>query len=599
MTTGEGGAFVTGNDLYAEMARKLGTLHVWGGMVDRADKRIGPYAEPSYYKDWHAQFSYAKDFANGGFEVGNNFRMSEVNAALGIAQLRKLDRLNERRRQIARRLDEGLANVEGISVQHEKPYGRHIYHLYTCFYHPEIVGAPKDDFIRYLELEEHVQVQLRYFPVHLLPEFRALGHHYGECPVAERQYFEHQIQLPMYAHLTEGQVKHMIGAIKRGIQKLTGGRTSVHNGTRALQAIRHSVKELKTRYTLGSHLYGTYTGKAVVFAAARKAELWDDVALPAMDHDGVVIETKYSTISRGTEMDLYAGEMHNEGPDAQTYPMLPGYIPVGTVIEAGRNITHLKAGDHAVGSNLFGGFPPDLCCAWGGHTQYSIFSRASYPLRGLFGKRAVKIPDGVPIEAAGTAMLGGVAYRGVQKVNPQKGETVLVIGQGVIGIYAALLSKLRGARVIVSDLCANRLQIARAMGIEETIDALKDPTEEKVRELTVGIGPNVIIEATGEPALLKKAFDMIAVNGRIHAQGSYLTPLNVRLQSYFVKEFILTTSCGEHPDDTASVLELVRQHNIDITKLVTKIMSVDRCNEAYELAYSRPEEIMTLALQWK
>lgn len=599
ITTGEGGAFVTANDRYAEMARPLGTLQLWGKMVDRTEQRIGPYSEPSYYKDWHAQSSYTRDFVKTSFEVGNNFRMSELNAALGIAQLRKLDRLNERRREIARRLDEGLSGLEGISLQQKNPYVRHVHHLYTCFYHPETVGAPKDDFIRYLELKESVQIQIRYFPVHLLPEFRALGHYYGECPVAERQYFEHQIQLPIYGHLTKAQINHMIGAVKRGIKELKGGKAPVQRRPKLLTSITHGAKRLKTRHTLGSHLYGTYKGKAVVFTGPRKAELWDDVAFPIMDHDGVVIETKYSTISRGTEMDLYTGQMHNEGSDAQTYPLLPGYISVGTVIEIGRNIRHLKVGDPAIGSNLLGGLSAPLCCAWGGHSQYLVLSRASYSLGNLFGTRAVRVPDCLPLEAAGTVLLGGIAYRGIQKVNPQQGETVLVIGQGVVGIYAALLSKLRGARVITTDLCPERLEIARAMGIEETIDASKELMEQRIKELTGNAGPNVIIEATGEPALLQKAFDMIAVGGRVHAQGAYLTPLSIRLQSYFAKEFTLTTTCGEHPDDTARVFALLREHKIDIAKLVTDVMPVDRCHEAYELAFSRPDEIMTLALKWK
>jgi 2-desacetyl-2-hydroxyethyl bacteriochlorophyllide A dehydrogenase len=344
--------------------------------------------------------------------------------------------------------------------------------------------------------------------------------------------------------------------------------------------------------------YAARSGKAVVFSAPRKAELIDNVSFPPMDNDGVVIGTEYSTISRGTEMDLYTGQMHGEGDGAQTYPMLPGYIPVGKVVEVGKNITHVKVGDYAVGSNLFGGYPDELCCAWGGHTEYSVLSRTSYPLWDLFGTRAVRIPDGVPIEAAGTAMLGGVAYRGVKKVNPQKGETVLVIGQGVIGIYAAVLSKLRGARLIVSDLCAERLEVSRALGIEETIDASKESTQERVRELTEGRGPDAIIEVTGEPSLLKHAFDMIGGNGRIHAQGGYLTPLSIRLQSYFHKELTLTTTCGERPDDTAGVLGLVAEHGIDITKLVSRIMPVDECTEAYELVHGRPDEVMTVALKW-
>jgi perosamine synthetase len=224
MTTGEGGALVTNNDQYAEMARHLGTIHVWGRMKERKDKQIGPYPQPAYYRDWHVRFSFEKDYVDDAYEVGNNFRMNELSAALGIAQLKKLDRLNERRRDIAARLDAGLKDIPGITLQEEKDYAYHIYHLYTCFYDPEVVGAPRDDFIRHMEQEEGIEIVLRYFPIHLLSEFRALGHRYGECPSAEKTYFEHQIQLPIYNHLTEEQIDHMIGAVHRAVQKLETGK---------------------------------------------------------------------------------------------------------------------------------------------------------------------------------------------------------------------------------------------------------------------------------------------------------------------------------------------------------------------------------------
>jgi dTDP-4-amino-4,6-dideoxygalactose transaminase len=207
------------SDLY-EFAEPLGTIHMYGLMYERTDKRIGPYKEPAYYKDWHAKQSFNKDYVDGNFEVGSNYRMSDLQAALGLAQLGKLDELNDRRREIARRLNDGLRGIRGISLQEEKPYARHIYHLYTFFYHPEIVGASKDDFIRYLEQEEGIQIVIRYFPVHLLAEFRALGYEYGECPVAERMYFEHQIQLPIFGHLTDEQIEHMILAVQRAVEKL-------------------------------------------------------------------------------------------------------------------------------------------------------------------------------------------------------------------------------------------------------------------------------------------------------------------------------------------------------------------------------------------
>jgi len=220
MTTGEGGALVTNNSELFEEARHLGTIYVYGRMKEREDKRIGPYTEPAYYKDWHAQFSFNKDYIDNTYKIGNNYRMSNIHAAIGIAQLRKLDMLNEGRRRIASRLDEGLKNIKGITLQHEKEYAYHVYHLYTCFYHPEIVGASKDDFIRQMEQEEGVAIQIRYFPIHLLSEFRALGFKYGQCPVAENVYFKHQIQLPIYNHLTDEQIDHMIGAVDRAIRTL-------------------------------------------------------------------------------------------------------------------------------------------------------------------------------------------------------------------------------------------------------------------------------------------------------------------------------------------------------------------------------------------
>jgi len=223
MTTGEGGMLVTGDEKLWEYAVPLGTIHMYGEMRERTDKRIGPYREPAYYRDWHAKQSFNMDYVNNQFEVGNNFRMSELQAAVGRVQLTKLDRLNEGRREIARRLDEGLRNIPGISLQVEQPYAYHIYHLYTFFYHPEVVGASKDDFIRYMEQEEGVQIAIRYFPVHLLAEFRALGFKYGDCPVAEKQYFEHQIQLPIYNQLTDEQVDHMIGAVRRAVARLSKG----------------------------------------------------------------------------------------------------------------------------------------------------------------------------------------------------------------------------------------------------------------------------------------------------------------------------------------------------------------------------------------
>ncbi|MGQ9682414.1 MAG: DegT/DnrJ/EryC1/StrS family aminotransferase [Anaerolineae bacterium] len=221
MTAGEGGMLVTNDEELLQGAPQLLSIGALGEMRERAERTIGPYAEPKYHRDGHARNAYRLEYVRDDFEVGTNYRMSELEAALALVQLRRLDELNERRRTIARRLNDGLRDVPGIVLQQEKPYAYHIYHLYTLFFQPEVVGACKDDFIRCLEQDEGIQIILRYFPVHLLPEFRARGHRFGECPVAEKVYFEQQVELPIYGHLSDEQIEHMIRGVRRSIERLT------------------------------------------------------------------------------------------------------------------------------------------------------------------------------------------------------------------------------------------------------------------------------------------------------------------------------------------------------------------------------------------
>lgn len=224
MTTGEGGAFVTNDDHIAGKGRELGTIHTWGSLVDRQSDRIGPYGQPAYYRDPHVRSAFTKSYRDNRYLIGNNYRMSEVAAALGLAQLGKLDRLNKRRQEIARQLDDGLAGTPGLTVQRERSEAPSIYHLYTIFYDEAVVGRSKDDFIKLLEQVEGIEIVLRYFPIHLLPEFRALGHEFGECPVAEQTYFERQVQLPIYTQLTDAQIDHLVSGVQRTVEALSGSR---------------------------------------------------------------------------------------------------------------------------------------------------------------------------------------------------------------------------------------------------------------------------------------------------------------------------------------------------------------------------------------
>jgi perosamine synthetase len=148
--------------------------------------------------------------------AGTNATMSEAAAAVGLVQLAKLDTLVERRRAIAARLDAVLASFAGDVRVPAVPAGvRHAHHLYTFFV--ERPGT-RDELVRALD-RLGVEIQLRYFPQHLLPEWRARGHRRGECPVAERLWFDQHVNLPCHPGLTDRQVDHLADALDTALRQ--------------------------------------------------------------------------------------------------------------------------------------------------------------------------------------------------------------------------------------------------------------------------------------------------------------------------------------------------------------------------------------------
>ena len=224
-TLGEGGMITFNRDDWAGMLRPLSEIGVVYQRQPRAEKRFGPYIKPAHgYEYDHAAGAYSFDCV-GSVLVGNNYRLSEVAAAVGSEQLRKLDSLNATRQKLARRLDAGLSKISGIRIQ-ETPAGfKHIYHLYVFFYQPLREGnnLEKEEIVRILIEEEGIGMSNRYFPIHLLPEIRAQGHEFGECPIAEKIWFEQHINLPIYPTMTDEQVDYLITAVSRALSKVRGG----------------------------------------------------------------------------------------------------------------------------------------------------------------------------------------------------------------------------------------------------------------------------------------------------------------------------------------------------------------------------------------
>jgi dTDP-4-amino-4,6-dideoxygalactose transaminase len=141
--------------------------------------------------------------------LGYNFRLTDIAAAIGRAQLAKLDRFNEARRRNASILDEGLAGTAGVVLPRERPGYRHVYHQYTVR-----IEKDRDQFQERLR-ELGVGTAVHYpVPVHRQPLYAGIGFGSVSMPVAERAAAQ-VLSLPVHPGLTQSDLDRIIDSVRR------------------------------------------------------------------------------------------------------------------------------------------------------------------------------------------------------------------------------------------------------------------------------------------------------------------------------------------------------------------------------------------------
>ncbi len=148
--------------------------------------------------------------------VGFNYRMTDMQAAVGIVQLRRLDALNARRIEIASAYTERLQGIPGLALPCPSPQTKHVFHVYCVLVKPEF-GMSKEEFMWKLYTEKRIKVWSHYMPIHLTTVYRNQGHGEGECPVAERL-FQEYVSIPIHPRLTNEAIDYVTDAI-RGLAK--------------------------------------------------------------------------------------------------------------------------------------------------------------------------------------------------------------------------------------------------------------------------------------------------------------------------------------------------------------------------------------------
>jgi dTDP-4-amino-4,6-dideoxygalactose transaminase len=193
ITTGEGGAVTTDDAKLAERLQKL-RLH---GMSKHAWKRY------STLGDWYYDIE----------ECGWKYNMSDLQAALGIHQIQRIDWFSEVRRRYAALYQEGLGRTDGVILPVEKPDVKHTYHLFPIL----LKGYDRRDFINAMQ-RQGIGCSVHFIPLHLQSYYqKTYGYERGDFPRAE-QVYEREVSLPLYPKMSENDVKYVISAVKRTLE---------------------------------------------------------------------------------------------------------------------------------------------------------------------------------------------------------------------------------------------------------------------------------------------------------------------------------------------------------------------------------------------
>lgn len=236
----------------------------------------------------------------------------------------------------------------------------------------------------------------------------------------------------------------------------------------------------------------------ITFVSQGKAELtYPDI--PALRANDVQVLTEYSTISNGTEKANLAGDKSlncTSAPTEAQYPRTVGYSAAGVVTAIGENVTRVKVGDR-------------VALAWCKHRRVNVLDE----------KNVFKIPDTVSTSEAALLHIATFPLAAIRKCQLELGESAIVMGLGVLGMFAVSLLRVAGATPIIAvDPIPEKRAQALLRGADYALDPYAEDFADTVKSLTNG-GVNVAIEVTGVGKALDSVLDCMAKFGRVALLG--------------------------------------------------------------------------------
>ena len=306
----------------------------------------------------------------------------------------------------------------------------------------------------------------------------------------------------------------------------------------------------------------------------------EDVPIPEINSRQVLVRTHTTLISRGSE--LFRRYIMEEAIP----PSMMGYSLTGVVEQVGSAVT-----EYQVGQRVMVVAP---------HAEYAV-GEVDASVEG----RVVSLPDDISFEEGTFLPLSISSIAWADSSGVQKGDTVVILGQGIVG--SLMMQVLRGYdpdRIITVDVVSLRCQFSKELGADVTINASEEDPVEVVQRLTDGNGADLVIDCVGGHAGVKsfeQAQDMVRRRGTIQLIALYQgEPLPLHSSKIMSKRLVAGVLTDEPRGEIAQrAIEKIRSEEIQAAQMISRRFPYQNAKEAFDFLWEHPDEALAVQLIWQ
>jgi threonine 3-dehydrogenase len=331
--------------------------------------------------------------------------------------------------------------------------------------------------------------------------------------------------------------------------------------------------------------------KALIKDKPVRGATFTDLPIPQVgDHD-LLVRVQAAAIC-GTDIHIY--QWNEYASSRIKLPLLFGHEYAAEVVEVGRNVTNFKKGDRVAAETHV---PCGHCyqCNTGLQHICKDMKILGVHMNGAFSEYSIlpavcawKLDPAISYEIGATMEPFGIGVHAVSKTKPA-GKKVIVFGCGPIGIYAQMVAKLSGAEYVIGvDITKERLDLAKKMGTDIVLNSKEIDVVAEVDRITKGFGMDIVVELTGNKAVLNDATRTLRRGGDIVLVGLFSGPVELDLVNNVIyKEANVYGVTGRIMWDTWwTAQSILLSGKLDVSPVITHYFDLGDFDQAFQLAES-------------